>query len=139
MTTPPAHRSLPVLAGTAKLWIPGVLTAVPIVIAALAGLEGAFYLVAAMVPAASLGFTLIAIMSNCYARRTGRLLEIASEGMGARHLPERISREYGLEESRVGEWMVFFVLQVVVLLACLGAFLYAGLAWLPHGFTDVDL
>ncbi len=135
MTTPPAHRSLPVLTGTAKFWIPGLLTFVAIVIAALAGLEGYAYVLLAFIPGISLGAFVFAIVSNLYARRTGRTIEFMAERTLLRHLSDRTRERYGISESRVGEWYLFLPLQLVLLLGVPMLFMVAAMAWAPGAYA----
>lgn len=134
MSTPPAHRSLPVLSGTAKLWIPGLLVFVPMVIAALAGLEGYAYLLVAFIPGFLFGAFVFAVLSNLYARRTGRSIEFMGRFGVLRHLSERTRHRYGIGDSRSGEWYLFLPLQLVLLIGLPMLCMVGAVAWAPGAY-----
>ena len=119
----PISTSIAPFAGTALIPI-----LIIIVLSALQ-VQTFFYLVFALIAGVGLALSLLVLIANLYARKTGKYLDLASYGRPYHYLSPSMIQKYGLSSAGTKPQLIFGLVEFLAQVVFIGAMLAAVIFW----------
>ena len=134
MTQVKLHHTLPVLTSITPFLSLFAMTILVIVALTLMGVTSIIYIGLAIVAGVSLALSILVILANLYARKTGTYLVLASYTRGYRYLPVKKILSYGLSPATGKRTLLFGLVEFLTQVICVGLLLFLVIQWTPTGY-----
>jgi len=127
-------RVLPILTSTAPFLSIFFATVVIIAVLSLLNITSIIYIGLAFVAGVSLALSVLVILANIYARKTGTYLVLASYTRGFRYLPTRKIIAYGISPATGKGILLFGLVEFATQVICVGLMLFIVIQLTPTGY-----